>query len=309
MEALLSLLANSSGERHKQMRIAANLNVLDEIEFVEICVQHLRAIGVDLIVLTDLGSIDGTAARLEKFESDPDICMIRIGRDTDAWGFPSRMYERTITQFAVDRVLFLDADEFWLPKSGNLKATVGLAEADALSVRRLNIPLVEGRSALPADLSPAGYRDLYVVAKPLKNAASKLQIDPHLAWILTEVGPKTLIDPQTIEGVGTGTHHFVAKGGITPSVVRPDDLLIVHVPFSTPERFMRKLENIDRSLTVFGHRLIGSQAWHWRRWLQIAKEGKVEQEFRGQVLTQQKFRAALSDGIIQSVQKVFDTAF
>ena len=290
------------------MRIAANLNVLDEIEFIEICVQHLRAIGVDLIVLTDLGSIDGTAARLEKFESDPDICMIRIARDEDPWGFPARMYERTITEFAVDRVLFLDADEFWLPKSGNLKSTLNLAKADALSVRRLNIPLVEGRPILPEDLSPAGYHDLYVVAKPSKNAPSKLQIDPDLAWIMTEVGPKTLIDPRTIERVGTGTHQIVAKGGTTPNVVRPDDLLIVHVPFSTAERFVRKLGNIDRSLTVFGHRLVGSEAWHWRRWLQIAKEGKVEQEFRRQVLTQEKFRAALSEGIIQTVQTVFETA-
>ena len=70
------------------MRIAANLNLLDEVEFAEICIQHLRAIGVDVIVLTDIGSIDGTADCLEKFAGDPDIRMIRMRRNEDPWGIP-----------------------------------------------------------------------------------------------------------------------------------------------------------------------------------------------------------------------------
>jgi hypothetical protein len=288
------------------MRIAANLNVLDEVEFIETCIQHLRSIGVDVVVITDLGSVDGTADRLKKFASDPDICLIRMRRDEDPWGYPARMYERTIAQFAVDRVLFLDADEFWIPKSGSLKATVSLAQADALSVRRLNVPLVEGRRVLPADLSPAGYDEFYVVANPLKNPQRKFQTDPNLAWIMTEVLPKTIVNPRTVDGVGIGTHRIVEKDNTKAVVIRPDDLIIIHIPFSTSERFVRKLENIERSLTVFGHRLVGSEAWHWRRWLQLAKEGKIEDEFRRQVMTEEKFREALSQGIIQSVQSLFD---
>jgi len=107
------------------MRIAANLNVLDEIGFIEICIQHLRSIGVDVVVLTDLGSIDGTADHLENFASNP----------------------RTV-------------------------------------------------------------------------------------------------------GVGTGTHRIVEKGAIKPTVIRPDDMIIAHVPFSTYNRFLRKMGNIEKSLTV-----------------------------------------------------------
>jgi hypothetical protein len=78
------------------MRIAANLNVLDEIGFIEICIQHLRSIGVDVVVLTDRGSIDGTADHLEKFASDPDICLIRMRRDEDPWAYPARIYQTRI---------------------------------------------------------------------------------------------------------------------------------------------------------------------------------------------------------------------
>ena len=290
------------------MRIAANLNVLDEVEFIETCIQHLRSIGVDLIVLTDIGSIDGTADRLEKFAGDPDIRIIRIDREEDPWGFPARMYKKTIAEFEVDRVLFLDADEFWIPKSGNIKAISSLAEADALTVRRLNVPLVKDRPPLPADLSPAGYGDLYVVANPMKNAVRRFKVEPDLAWIMTEVVPKMIINPRTVEGVVTGTHKVVEKEGSTTTVVRPDDLIIAHVPFSTADRFARKLDNIERSLTVFGHRLVGSEAWHWRRWLELAKEGRIEEEFQRQVMTQEQFDAAISEGIIQSVQALFHAA-
>ena len=288
------------------MRIAAILGVLDEVELIEVCIQHLRAIGVDMIVVMDLGSIDGTADRLVSFAGDADVSVTGLRRDEDPWEFPARTYEKTIAEFAVDRVLFLDADEFWLPKSGNLKATATLAAADALSVRRLNIPLVAGRPVLPTDLSPAGYRDLYLVASGRTNADRALERERDLVWIMTEGAPKTIINPAKVNGAGMGHHQVIKKQGIEPNVVRPDDLIIAHAPFSTSARFLRKLENIDRSLSIFGHRLVGPQAWHWRRWLQIAHEGKLDEEFRRQILTEEQFQARLRDGTIQSAASVLD---
>lgn len=287
------------------MRIAANLNVLDEVELIERCLQHLRAIGVDLIVMTDIGSVDGTVEYLEQVADDPDICLIRISRNEDPWGFPTRMYERTLAEFEVDRVLFLDADEFWLPRSGRLRETASLLQNDALSVRRLNVPLVENRPLLPHDLSPSNYRDLYVVANPIADAERGLQADPDLSWILTQVGPKTVINPRAVEGVGMGTHQVVEKGKINSPVVWADDLIIAHVPFSNSDRFLRKLQNIERSINVYGHRLVGSQAWHWKRWLRLAKEGAAREEFGRQIMTEERFNAGLAEGIIQSVQTVF----
>lgn len=288
------------------MKIAANLNVLDEVELIERCLRHLRAIGVDLIVVTDIGSADGTSEILERYSHDPDICLIQLGRDEDPWGFPERMYKRTVAQFEVDRVLFLDADEFWLPRSGSLKNTASLTQNDAVSVRRLNVPLVADRPLLPADLSPENYANLYVIASPVGNAERKFQSDPDLAWIMTQVGPKTAINPRTVQGVEMGTHQVMENGEVKTSAVCADDVVIAHAPFSTAARFGRKLENIERSINVFGHRLVGSQAWHWRRWLRLAREGTVAEEFGRQVMSEERFRAALADGVIQSVDTVFE---
>jgi len=289
------------------MRIAANLNVLDEIEFIEPCLQHLRKIGVDVIVVTDIGSTDGTLEHLESLSHDPNICLIRIGRNRDPWGFPARMYEKTIAEFEVDRVLFLDADEFWLPRSGNLKTTPSLARNDALSVRRLNVPPVENRLLLPKDLAPENYGEIYLIAKPLDDAERRFRSEPDLAWILTRIGPKTVVNPRTVEGVGMGTHQVLDAGQASAKVVWADDVIIAHLPFSNPSRFARKLENIERSINVFGHRLTGSQAWHWRRWLHLAQIGRVEEEFARQIMSEATFQAALTEGTVQSAQTILET--
>jgi hypothetical protein len=48
------------------MRIAANLNVKDEVELIETTIDRLRAIGVDVILACDMGSTAGTVDILER---------------------------------------------------------------------------------------------------------------------------------------------------------------------------------------------------------------------------------------------------
>jgi hypothetical protein len=290
------------------MKIAANLGVLDEVELIAPCVDHLRSIGVDVIVVTDLGSTDGTADVLHALSADPDIRLIQLARGDDPWGFPERMYEWTISELSVDRVLLLDADEFWLPKSGHLKGTAGLAEADVLTVRRFNVPPVEGRSPLPAIISPDTYDDLYLVVNPVDDAPVRLRSDPSLAWVMTRVVPKVIANPRAVRGLAMGGHEVMPREGIRLRQGEPDDLVIAHVPFSTADRFLRKTKNIEKSFAHFGHRLIAGEAWHWRRWLELVQSGKVNDEFQRQILTREQFEDALLDGTIQSARTWLDGA-
>jgi glycosyltransferase involved in cell wall biosynthesis len=290
------------------MRIAANLNVLDEVELIERCIRHLRSIGVDLIVLTDFASTDGTKEVLETFGGDPDIAIIRLERHEDYWGSPERMYDRTLAEHEVDRILFLDADEFWIPKAGSLKAMPAVAEADALTVRRLNVPLVEDRELLPPSLAPASYGDLWLVAEPIPEARQKFDEGADLAWVMTSVASKTMVNPRTVDGVHIGAHRPKARDGMQPIVVMPKDIVIAHVPVSSLDRFTRKLQNIERSLATYGHRLVGNQAWHWFRWAKILREGRVEEEYRRQIMTPAQFEAAVGAGVIRSARQLFEQA-
>lgn len=289
------------------MRIAANLGVCDEVELIAPCIRHLRSIGVDFIFVTDIGSLDGTAEILREFAKDSDISLTLLSREDDPWGFPERMYQKTIANGTFDRVLFLDPDEFWLPKSGSLKSISAL-DADVVRVSSFNVPLVEGRELLPGSISPRDYPDIHFVVQPVENAQASITADPNLPYSMVRVPPKIIVNPDKVMGAAMGCHRVVEKPGMRAVTKVADDMVIAHLPFSTAARFQRKVDNIRRSFAHFGHRLVGTQAWHWRRWLELADQGKGEEEFRRQILTQKQFDELSSAGIVQSVQQWLDGA-
>ena len=51
------------------MRIAAHIGVKDEVELIERVINHLQAIGIDVFVICDMYSTDGTSEILEKYRS------------------------------------------------------------------------------------------------------------------------------------------------------------------------------------------------------------------------------------------------
>jgi hypothetical protein len=285
------------------MRIAANLGVLDEVDLIGPCIDHLRSIGVDLIVVTDIGSTDGTRDVLYRLSGSSDVCLIELGPDEDPWGFPERMYERTVSEFAVDRILTLDADEFWLPRTGNIQDAAGLLGTDVLTVRRFNVPPVAGRRLLPAVLSPATYGQVSLVVNPVEKAWLKFAEDPNLAWIMTQVASKVMVNPRAIQVPAMGGHGVVPREDVVATTAVCEDVVIAHAPFSTYPRFLRKIQNVGRSLERFGDRLVPGQGWHWRRWLDLARAGQAEEEFHRQILSEEQFQAALAHGTIRSARE------
>jgi hypothetical protein len=80
-------------------------------------------------------------------------------------------------------------------------------------------------------------------------------------------------------------------------------VVIAHVPFSTFPRFLRKVDNVARSFERFGDRLAPGMAWHWRRWLDVARAGPLEEEFRRQTLSAEQLEDARARGTICSARE------
>ena len=112
-------------------RIAAYLGVKDEAELIEATIAHLRAISVDHIVACDMGSTDGTWELLERYRSKDDFWLVQLD-DHEPGYFEN--WDRTVAdqvkQTGADWAIFLDADEYWIPASGSLKACAALGTAD-----------------------------------------------------------------------------------------------------------------------------------------------------------------------------------
>lgn len=292
------------------MRIAAHLGVKDEVELIEDAIAHLRSIGVDHIVAVDSYSTDGTADILARHRNDDDFWFIQLD-DLEPDGDDKRWLRRNLEAIAgvrADWIIFLDADERWLPATGSLRDCASLAKSDMLSVPRFNVVLAPNGPVLPPLPGPADYDRILLYADSIPGFRGHLLDNPDTPWIRGAPSPKAMARPGRIVGLTDGMHDIIADDHLALRRNRPDDLVIAHLAFTTLPRFERKIANIRKQLAVHDEYCGHSLAWHWRRWLALADAGKSAEEFQRQVLAPAGIAAARNDGVILSAAEMLTGA-
>jgi glycosyltransferase involved in cell wall biosynthesis len=291
-------------------RIAAYLGVKDEAELVEATIAHLRTIGVDHIVACDMGSTDGTWELLERYRSNDDFWLLQL--DDHEPGYFEKWDQTVAAQVkhtGADWAIFLDADEYWIPASGSLRECAGLATADILSVPRFNVPLGAAGPAMPDRLVPGRYDELLLLVKPIPDFHAYLKENPESPWIEGVPDQKPMARPQRIAGFTIwGAHDIVVAGENPVRRANPTDLVIAHLPFSTRSRFARKVDNIRRIFAVHDRHFGQDVAWHWRRWLALADQGRLDDEFDRTVFDAHTIEDLRRRGVIKSALEFFADA-
>lgn len=288
------------------MRIAAHLGVKDEIELIEDAITHLRSIGVDHIVAVDSYSTDGTADVLAQHRNKDDFWFVQYD-DLAPDDTGERWLQQNLAAIAdvrADWIIFLDADERWLPATGSLRDCAGLANADVLTVPRYNVVLAPNGSTLPSLPRPSDYENALLFIEPIPAFRTHMRISHKTPWIRGVPEPKAMARRDRIASITDGMHDIVGTDGPPLRHLVPDDLLIAHLPFTTLPRFEQKIANIRRSLTVHDAYWSESLAWHWRRWLTLADEGKIGEEFTRQIYDGEEIATLLSTGIVRSVAQM-----
>ena len=291
------------------MRVAAVLTVKDEIEIIGRALAHLQLIGIDHVIACDMGSTDGTFELLESRRSDRDFWVLQLSdRQPDHFETWSRVTVALAKSAKVDWVIFLDADEFWIPATGLLKDCVATAQADVLFIPRFNVPLTTCGPLVPLSLSSGYYDDLKLLTQRIPDLRHQLQRDASLTWIMAAAEDKIMVRPDRMAAIDLGAHDFISGDTAKVHACKPTDLLIAHLPFTTESRFMRKLENIRKVFSTHGNFFGDTVAWHWRRWLDLADEGRAAEEFRRSVLSDPLIDAMHSAGTIKSASQIFKEA-
>jgi glycosyltransferase involved in cell wall biosynthesis len=288
------------------VKIGAILNVLDEVELIEQAIHHLRAIGVDLIIACDLGSSNGTYEIMEHYRSDDDFWLFRLTQNSGQWDSDGHRVIIALAKSAgMDWILVLDADEFWIPREGSLKALPLLKEFDVLSVDRFNVPLGVNGPMMPSRLAPERYEELLVIAKPVEDPQAHMIRNPSDAWIRMRQDPKVMFRPERIIDLDVGAHDAFA-GDLRPLLrTRPSDLVIIHVPFTTQMRFARKIDNIRRTMGDHADYDDEVPAWHWRRWVGMAQQGRINEEFEASRFSESVTADCRAEGTVRSVAELF----
>lgn len=293
----------SDGDR--PVRIAGIVGVKDEAGLIVPCIERLRAVGVDPIVVLDDHSTDGTAELVDRLALDLGAGSMRVLRDGD----PDELFTRDgplmgplIERHAPDWILFTDADEFWVAADGGLDTALRSVDVDALAIERYNVPLMEPPFAPPSGTPDDPFLDVPIIVRRQKLTRSLMDLDPGRLWITHAIMPRVLCRTDRFGSYMIGGHGVRDIDGVPVTAPTTDRIVVVHVPFTNLERFARKVDNARVFLTRFAAQYSGESAWHWRRWIEAADAGRSDAEFERERMTASMVRRLTEDGAIATAR-------
>lgn len=115
--------------KKKDLKLVATLLVRDEIDILEENIKFHLSMGVDFIIATDNGSIDGSRDVLLKYQNLGVLKLIdEPSQDYQQIAWVDRMIKIAKKDYKADWIINLDADEFWYSEKGNLKEDLALLD-------------------------------------------------------------------------------------------------------------------------------------------------------------------------------------
>lgn len=281
------------------MRVAAFVGVLNEAGMIGACIAHLRRIGVAEIAVLDLGSTDGTVAAVEALAA-PDLRLVHAhegGSDADLMARAAR----EIAASPADWAVVIDADEFPLPRGGDLPAVLARAgDADLLTLPRYNIalgPRGTGTALPPEGPQVYGDIDLHVAAEP--DFRARVLGDPTRAWLSGVPAPKIAVRPGKVGRFVRGMHDVHPPEGETMRRARSAEIVVAHAALTDFDRFRRKIDSIRATFESHGREFGPNFGWHWRRWLELDDAGELRAEYDRSILGEAELAALRAAGKVR----------
>jgi len=213
------------------------------------------------------------------------VWLIHVDDDRDELGS-----ERDITlarATGAEWALFLDTDEFYVPASGSLHGLPELDEADILSVESYDV-------ALTADMAPRSdgfHREEY----------DHILVNSHGPE--PDKWPKIMARPEAVANMIDGYHAATPEPGEWRQAIARE-LVIAHLPFTTVERFERKVANIRRFHDRDPEWFADGRGSHWLEWLHMDDAGRTQEVFNSWFLEPPEIERLRQDGSIRSVEEL-----
>jgi hypothetical protein len=243
------------------MKLVLTLAARDEEEIIEANLDHHLAHGVDFVIVTDNGSVDGTRAILQRYERAGCLRLLdEPVHDRAQHRWVTRMARLAATEHGADWIINSDVDEFWVAAgAGDLHDVLAAVPDDtgAISASRFNF-----------------------VARPQDGRPFHERLTVRHATSVNELGqvlhPKLAHRADADIVVRQGNHEIESRR-LGP-VVADGSLEILHFPQLSWERF-------DQRVTQGGEAyesnpdLPPGAGLRYRTWYALQKEGRLRAEW------------------------------
>jgi hypothetical protein len=221
----------------KQPVIVMTLMVRDEIDIIVPMIEHHLAQGIDWLLVTDNGSIDGTREVLASYESSGRVVVEDyLKHDKNQTAVVSAMASRAATEYGATWVINGDADEFFLPKDPSITLADALAHTPT-GVGSFSVS-VTNMSGEPARTGGWLERLTFRDERPDETLMERVALHAHPSDNVIHVGRAGVTVQQGNHGVSI------------PSVGRPPaayDIEVQHFPWRTYSQYSTKVMNTGLS--------------------------------------------------------------
>ncbi|MDY0909008.1 glycosyltransferase family 2 protein [Microbacterium sp. CFBP9034] len=221
----------------REPKIVMTLMVRDEADIIAAMIEHHLAQGVDLIIATDNGSLDGTREILADYAATGRLELHDyLAHDKNQTAVVSGMASRAATEHGATWVINADADEFFLPRDPGLTLRAALRRIPT-SLGSFSVPVVN-MSGVPARSGPSLARLTLRDVRDESSLMATVALHAHPTADIIHVGRAGVV-------VGQGNH-----GVDIPSLGKPEPayaLEVLHYPWRSYEQYGTKIANTGRS--------------------------------------------------------------
>ena len=253
------------------------LLVRDEEDLIRENIAYHLSQGVDFIIATDNGSVDGTTDILREYERPG--CLRRLLEEEDNYAqscWVTRMARFASEVYGARFVINGDADEFWWPATGTLKEHLNKVppHIGALAVVRSNFP--------PTPREDGPFYDRQVIRERASLNNRGVPLPPKVCH-------RGCADVIVAQG-----NHSVSAPTIGEIAADPE-LIIFHFPLRT----YRQLENkIAKGGAAYERNLeISKEVGETWRWLYaLWRQGGLERWYAEQVLRAEDVFTGVREG-------------
>ena len=249
------------------MKLVMTLLVRDEEDIVADNLDFHLAQGVDEVIVTDNGSVDGTLEILRAYEARSLVRIIVERTDDYSQGrWVTRMARIAATEHEADWVINNDADEFWWPREGMLKTLfegVGDDVGAVVSHRTNFVPRPEDGRPYWERMTLRERESLNPVGKPLPP---KLAHRAH---------------PEIV--VVQGNHRI--KGPDVGSELDDGSIEILHFPMRSYAQFENKIVKGGRAYAR-NKELPEKTGRTWRRLYETWEQGGLPAHYQENVVAE-----------------------
>jgi len=272
-------------------KIAVYAHVYDQGDMLREYLDWYLELGVDLILVQDNGSTDGSHDVLDEYARRGLVkWFVLPERDMRKYNSGDTAVHMLL-ELGAEWIIQCDGDEFLQLASQDLRETMQSAKEQSHTVINISCfnmtgPLKEGGDA------PLRHLTLRIDRPKLEMSAERISDDLPVPYVFIQHPIKAITYAPAYKAFAPGSHGAKTEWGTT---VHPTDLCFFHYPFRGFDVFEQKIRNATKWLQDNPH-LPPWWGWHWRRWIRLHEAGLLRNDYEAQFVTPELAQVLIDEG-------------